>query len=659
MRNVVRARRPALAVAALLGGLNAAGAAGFGDAVRAKALEAQSAPPPAASGRVSAFDQPVAKPAAPVAAPQGATPSAPAAPPTQAAMPAQPASPAPSAPMSIAPSATGVVVSNLSFQLGPVTYRIPDLELRGTTMSPADVTALLDPNGSEPIAARIQRLQADEIAIPEVQAVATGLAPQQTRYRDITVRGVKDGRIASVESGGGSFEVAADAGGNRGSIAHIALKDIDLGLALALYDGTAGGDAKPVYGGFSFEGIAFANPDGSSVRIARLASGEVRASAVPGGLARLAEGLGATPPDLSTADPAERARFFGLLSDLLRSVDLRSVEMTGIEFASGKSAADTGRFARIAFTGATEGRPSELRLDGLDVDTGSGHMRVGAIAVGGVSLLPYLEAARVLPGSPDDPATIRKLIPAAGSLRISDIGFEQGREHLAEGGPTRFSIGTIEIAGDKPVENVPSDLRIGLRNIAFPVEVTDEQQGLKSLADLGYQKVDASLGTGASWSEAQRQVMLREFSLRASDMGSVTISGIFGNIGREAFDPDPTAATIALASATARSLDITVENNGLFERAIALQAKRQNRQPDEIRREYGIAAAIGVPAMLGNAPAAKTLGSAIAQFVAKPGRLTIQARAKDPAGLGMADLMANQQQPLALLDKLDVTASAQ
>jgi hypothetical protein len=61
--------------------------------------------------------------------------------------------------------------------------------------------------------------------------------------------------------------------------------------------------------------------------------------------------------------------------------------------------------------------------------------------------------------------------------------------------------------------------------------------------------------------------------------------------------------------------------------------------------------------MLGNTASAKTVGQAVARFIAKPGRLVISARSKDPAGLGISDLAVPQ--PAALLEKIEITATAE
>jgi hypothetical protein len=96
----------------------------------------------------------------------------------------------------------------------------------------------------------------------------------------------------------------------------------------------------------------------------------------------------------------------------------------------------------------------------------------------------------------------------------------------------------------------------------------------------------------------------------------------------------------------------------LFERVLAQEAKKQKKTPEDLRREYGMAAAIAVPSILGNSASAKAVGQAVARFVAKPGRLNISARTKDPAGLGFADVAAAAE-PAALLEKLEITATAE
>jgi hypothetical protein len=557
-------------------------------------------------------------------------------------------------------SPTGITVENLVLRGGPAVYRIPRTELRGTTLTPAEVSAVLDPASNEAASARILRLAASEIAIPEIRAEQSiGDGQQVTIYRDVLLTGVRDGQVASAVAGGGTFEVSGDAE-SRGSFKSLTLDKYDLGLTLALFMGP--GDAQPgplkrLYAAFSLEGLSLVDGAGSTTSIARVASGEVLARPTRDGWTNAIAALAKAPPDLNKAEPAERRRVLSVLADVVDSFQVGSLEATGFEFRDPKTTADVGRIARIAYSAAADGRPGEIRLDAFDVTAEDSHVRIGSMAVGGLSLKPFLEAARdmveVGPEGPD-PAQIRKLIPASGTLRLSDIVVDQTKPG---GSPLHFAIGAIELAADKPVENIPSDMRIAFRDVSIPVEAAEEG-GLQSVADLGYGRIDASVAFGAAWNEPAAELILRDISIRVVGMGSVTATGVLGNVTRDVFSPDTTLAAVALVGATAKSLDIAVENTGLYERIVEREAKRQRRSQDDLRREYGIAAAIGVPAMLGNSAAAKALGTAIARFAAKPGRLLVQAKTKNGAGLGIADMTANPD-PTAILGQLDVTATSQ
>jgi hypothetical protein len=48
----------------------------------------------------------------------------------------------------------------------------------------------------------------------------------------------------------------------------------------------------------------------------------------------------------------------------------------------------------------------------------------------------------------------------------------------------------------------------------------------------------------------------------------------------------------------------------------------------------------------------------VARFIGKPGRLAIAAKAKDGAGLGLADF-ASIGEPATILEKLDITATSE
>jgi hypothetical protein len=566
------------------------------------------------------------------------------------------AAPGDPAPPAVTQAADSLVVENATFRLGPITYRVPRAELRGTSLSPAELSGLLDPAAPEPMAARLARLSAAEIAIPQITAEQ---GRQTTTYRDVLLSDVRQGRIASGRAGGASFEAAGETGTARGGFTHLGVTDLDLAASVALVTEKAGAAPAPLkklYGSFSLEGISLTDPAGAVTRIARIAGRDLSARPTSEGWAGTLDLLGAAPPDLSDAEPEQRRRIFATLADMLGAFEFGSLEASGIEFQAPQRPDGPARIARIAFAGSAESG-GEFRLEGLDIGSEDGRIRIGAIAVGGVALKPVIEGLAQIARRPDEmtPAEMRRLLPATGTLRVTDVAFEPERKAEA---PGPISIGAIEIAAARPVEGLPSEMRIALSGLSLGIAELGGDGALGTLAALGYDRLNLSLGGAAGWNEATQEVSIRDLALRAPGLGSFTLSGTIGRVSRDVFSPDSTLALVALAGATAQSLDLTLQNDGLFERLIAREAKRQGRPPEDLRRDYGIAAAIGVPAALGNTGAAKTLGNAVARFVAKPGRLAIHAEARDGAGIGLADL-APAPDPAALLDRLDVTATTQ
>lgn len=115
---------------------------------------------------------------------------------------------------------------------------------------------------------------------------------------------------------------------------------------------------------------------------------------------------------------------------------------------------------------------------------------------------------------------------------------------------------------------------------------------------------------------------------------------------------------MALLGATAKNVELKLQNLGLAEKLIENEAKKSKRKVEDVRREYGMMASLGLAAILGPSDGAKALANAIARFVAKPGTLTVKANAKTATGLGLADVITLGD-PTEIFDKIDVEATAE
>lgn len=559
-----------------------------------------------------------------------------------------------------------VTLEGLSFGMGGVVYRAPRVEFKGTPLSRAELERLMSSASGLQPAARISAVTAREIVMPEVVSELVGPQGRQvTTYRDVVFRNVAAGRIASVTAASGLFSAPTVTGQAEGTFGRFSIDDVDLGLAVSLFTdkATSGAAAlKRLYGAFSLDALSMPDKDGAMLRIARMSGRDFSARPTREGWAGALETLSKNP-DIAAAPPEDRKRAFAVMAEIMDAFEIGLLEMTGFEFKSGKTGEGDGKIGRIAFTGGSGGRPGEIQVDAIELAMPDGTIKIGGMAFGGMSLKPLFEGLQnVAATAPEEmsPGDMRKLLPLVGNLRLSGMDVDMPGDPGEDGKPgprVRFALGGVEIVAEKPLEGLPTDVRLAFRNVVFVVPPTADNDGAKQLRSLGYERVDMSLAASLGWDAAGQQILLRDLSLNGADMGGVVIRGVVGNVPKDVFNPDTAVAMVALIGATARSLDITVENRGLADRILRRDAAASGRPVEELRREYGSMAALGVPMMLGNSAAAKSIGQAVARFIAKPGRLVIQARAKSAAGLGIGDLAVPD--PTAVLNLLDVTATSE
>jgi hypothetical protein len=321
----------------------------------------------------------------------------------------------------------------------------------------------------------------------------------------------------------------------------------------------------------------------------------------------------------------------------------------------------TFRINRMAYQSATAQKPADIRMEGFELIVPDGSAKLESVSYTGFSFEPTVQGLRALKAKPFDQldaADLRSLIPTLGTVRHSGLVLDLPANERKSGHPDgiRVSLREAEVTAEKPLNGIPTEVRLAVRNLAVPVppDLTDET--LKSIVGLGYKAVDLSGTVSLAWNEAGKEILLREVSVSGAEMGQISLSGVIGGVSRDVFNPDTAVALVALLGATARSADLTVENTGLFDRYLREEARKLKKSPEALRREYAAAAAFAVPLMLGSSEQAKAVAQSVATFIAKPTRLRIKARAKESGGLGIADLLGGLA-PAALFEKLDITAT--
>lgn len=567
-------------------------------------------------------------------------------------------------------SADDVTLENVRLGAGDLSYAMPRIVVRGTSLTRADLLRMLDQASPEPLLDRVRRLDAAAIELPEiVSEVATPQGRQRTVYRDVRLDQVRAGRIATAAASGGTSETVGAGKSVAASFGRVAVQELDLPLSVGLFATRAAPNAPlgRLYGSFSIDDFNLSDGGGVTTRVAQISGRDFSAKPTASGWPATVRALSDTP-DMRAATPEARRRSIDAMAELFDSFSIGTMEASGITFGSTRPGGDGGRIGRVLFSGAAPSGGAEVRVEGLEGGVEGSRFKLAALTYGGLSMRPLIEMMRNSDGwatGQPDPKAARYLAGLLRAVRLEGLEIQGAGESLeAKPGnvpkppPWTLTLGGFSFSTDKPVEGIPSDIRLELKNIAFDVPPNPTDSTLQQIASLGYGRVDGSLALNLAWNEAAQEIALREFSLDGADMGRAALRAVVGGLSKDIFDPDTAVASVAFLGASAKSAEIAVENRGLFERYLARESQRQKRPPEDLRREYGMAAAVGIPAILGSSPSAKTLAQAVARFVAKPGRLLIRARARQPSGYGAADFAAAPT-PAAVLEALEITATAE
>ena len=601
--------------------------------------------------------------------------------------------PAPVAPAVAQEAANAVqdlVLDNLSLTFGETVFSAPKVTVSGTRLSRDDLLAIFKADAKEPWPIRLQRLEAGSLTLPELRVERRdGDRRQIVTYRDVAARTIRAGRISELTAAGATLTVEGAPQAGSGSYGRIRAEEVDLTALSRLYTeaGDASGGFQRLYASLLVEAIAFIDDRGTTVSIARLTGRDLAGRRTPTTWNGAVEALSAA--DLTDDDPAKRARVAGLLADLAESVSVGGLEATDLTVKEVKGEDPFSvSIGRIAYAGGAE---AGLALSEIGFGAKEMQGKIGRLSLTGFSLAPTVAALRRLAQAPlpahtvpekgaapvadAQEAELRRLTPMIGTLALSDLGLDLAQKPVpapvasadplkaqkpapAVLPPLHVGLRGGQMSFGPPKDGVPTESRLSLTGLTLPSAAVESVPGLGSLAVYGYRDLDLDVVADTAWNEGTRELSFKELSLSGKDMGRLHLNALLGGIGPEVFDPDAAVSGFAMLSATAKALDLTLENGGLFERFIDAQAKVLSLKPDELRKEYVTASVIGMPVLLGNSAAAKAIGAAMGKFVAKPGTLSISAKAKSTEGLGMVDV-STAPTPAAVLDKLEVNAKAE
>jgi len=222
----------------------------------------------------------------------------------------------------------------------------------------------------------------------------------------------------------------------------------------------------------------------------------------------------------------------------------------------------------------------------------------------------------------------------------------------------KFSMKNYEVALTKPQNGIPSDIRVSYEDMTLPVPHGSDQI-YDHLRKLGYDTVTISSNMAMNWDEPNQNLVISDISVSGKDMGRVSVNGLMGGFTKEFFSGDKVMTQVAALGLKAREVKVKVEEKGLLAKALKLYGEENGMTEDEVRSNFSLIAAAFLQELATDQPKLQDAVTAFSNFLAKPNIFELTVTSKAEKGIGALDMIAASQDPLSLLDKVNIEAKAE
>jgi hypothetical protein len=219
----------------------------------------------------------------------------------------------------------------------------------------------------------------------------------------------------------------------------------------------------------------------------------------------------------------------------------------------------------------------------------------------------------------------------------------------------KFSIEAAGASFENFLETTPTKFSGRVENFIVDLAARGETQATSHFLALGYRELALSGLASGEWREKASEAALGPVAIDAKDMGAARISALFTNVPSAAFSSSPIVSRAAMLTTSIKSVDLTLEGDGLVDRMLALEAKEQKTSVEKARADYAKSASTAIAALLGAGANARRLAEAVSAYIEKPKRLHLHVVA--PKGINALDALLRK--PGEILESLEVEASAE
>lgn len=546
-------------------------------------------------------------------------------------------------------------------------------------------------NGELSLAERVGRVSAKRMSVPEINIVQMlNDKEQKTSYKDVVLEDIVHGHVARYTSSGATFDLDLSLPDDNGTINEERMagtigasegKEIDGVFIARLYTEKAGPndtEAKPIYGPFSAKNIAVKGTKSSfSYDEVRSNGFTMRLPAEP--FTETLQKLEAAK-DIESLSQEERKEFFMRLIGLFDTIGKGDVELLGMKIQPGDPEKGEGKIDKMAMS--FDNKKLDMSLNGFSAGNGTDFVKLDEFSLKGFNWAPSAEAVTKFAGLSDQEMEnfpFTTMLPEFGTMVVKgvdadlpgdsnandDVDVEEDQDTTATppatGLPERikFSMKSYELALNKPFNGIPTDIRVAYEDMSLPVPANSREEMYQQLRKLGYDRVNVSSNLEANWDEASQSLVIKDLSVSGQDMGKISMSGLLGGFTKEFFSGDKVLAQVALLGLKAREVKLKIEEQGLIEKGLKFYADENNMTVEDARSALTMIANAVLQELAADQPQLQDAITAFSTFLAKPNIFEVTVKSKSDKGIGALEMVAASQNPLALLDKVNIEAKAE
>lgn len=558
------------------------------------------------------------------------------------------------------------------------------IALTGSTLTKAEVEALLKSTTIAGLAQQLEKMDADRIAITAIEwRMKNATQDMVTIYDGIEANGVKAGAIASLVMNNGRQSAKIKVGdinqSSETTFGKFSIEKLDLaGLFRWIVDADPTGKApvKQLHGRYEMASMDVKTAD-ANFRFGR--------TFVDSFKARLAK----SPPidvlntiKASAAKPDDKSNGIRMLVSMLDIYSTFEFGAGGIDGftvvvpdKSNPGTQVTLSSGKVTFTG---GAAPEVQMNDLDVKVQDGFFKMKLASFQGDAyshmLVGLKEAMSLEPSKRAQDAASTKvdadlkkvLAEAVAGMKLKDVtGKIEGIDaDLPPGKDARspdrvkISIGSFQGTMGGFINVMPTKLDYILTGLKMPVPANSKDPGTKALRDFGIDVLDISARIKATWDESKSRFMVDDIMADVGKFGRVSLKGELGNIQRPLFENPTQNWPAVMMGGNVQSVTLTLDNKGGAEAMLARFAGEQKKTPDQLKFEASTMAPALISAVMSGHPDSPALAEAVAKFIKTPGTLSVTARANVPTGITVMDFTAASKNPTILLQKLKIESTA-